>query len=87
MSTPIWEVGDETLAVCNACSAMVSATYRVRAVPFDDGTGVAPGILVAVCDGCNDVIGIPAQSTPAIKDVMEKLGKIRLEVPYRPATE
>lgn len=81
MSRDIWEDGDATLAVCQSCSAMVPATYCVRDVPFDDGGGVVPGILVAVCDGCDEVIAIPAQSTPAIKIAREKFLKIRVEIP------
>lgn len=82
MSRDIWSVGDATLAVCQSCIAMVSATYRVRDVPFDDGSGVVNAILVAVCDGCSEVIAIPAQSVPAIKDAREKLGGIRIEIPH-----
>lgn len=82
-----WEPGDETLAVCNACAAMVSATYRVRDVPFEDGSGAASGILVAVCDQCDDVCCIPAQSAPATWNDRHKFGKILIEVPFRQVAE
>lgn len=75
------------MVVCTACAAMVSATYRVRDVQFDDGSGVAKGLLVAVCDGCGDVCCIPSQSTPAIWSNRHKLGNIRVEITFRQASD
>lgn len=37
-------------------------------MPFSDGKGMADDVLVGVCDGCDEVVAIPAQSTPAIRD-------------------
>lgn len=58
--------GDRSRAICDRCGAVVDTTMRVRDVPFDDGAGIVPAILVAVCDRCDTVVAIPAQSTEAV---------------------
>lgn len=60
---------------------MMPATYQVRDVPFDVGTGMVPAILVAVCDRCNEVVSIPAQSTPALDAATGKAVSLRVEIP------
>ena len=37
-------------------------------MPFSDGKGTADDVLVGVCDVCGDVVAIPAQSTPSIRE-------------------
>ncbi|SHN44914.1 hypothetical protein SAMN05192549_1305 [Duganella sacchari] len=59
--------GHKGKAICEKCANICSTTYRYRDVPFSDGKGLASGILVGVCDTCNTVLSIPAQSTPKIK--------------------
>jgi hypothetical protein len=44
----------------------------VRDVPFFDGSGIVDDILVAVCDECNNVVAIPAQSLDAIRIAIHK---------------
>ena len=39
-----------------------------RDVPFSDGSGVAKNIMAGVFDHCCDVVSIPAQSVPAIRE-------------------
>jgi hypothetical protein len=63
----VWREGETSTATCTGCGKVVSTTCRHRDVPFDDGSGVVPNILVSVCDHCDEVVGIPAQSTGAIK--------------------
>jgi hypothetical protein len=58
--------GDKSKAICSHCKKMVSTTFAYRDVPFSDGSGVVKNILVGVCDHCDLVVSIPAQSTPAI---------------------
>jgi hypothetical protein len=70
---PPYAPGDQSKAVCAACEALMSTTFAVRDVPFRNPPGgvvpggVVHGILVAVCDACGTVVGIPAQSTPAVR--------------------
>lgn len=63
-----YQQGDKGSALCPGCAQRVSTTFQRRDVPFNDGKGLARGILAAVCDQCDQVVGIPAQSTPAIRE-------------------
>lgn len=58
--------GDQERAACFHCGEITPTTYQRRDVPFSDGSGVVPNILVGTCDVCDAVIAIPPQSTPAI---------------------
>jgi hypothetical protein len=71
----IYKVGDSVKAICDGCKAMVNATFRVRDVPFDDGSGIVKNIMAGVCEKCGEVIVIPPQSTPAIKEQIDKQKK------------
>ena len=59
--------GEKSRAICPHCAKIVTTTFSYRDVPFDDGVGLAKGILVAVCDECGTVVAVPAQSKPAIR--------------------
>jgi hypothetical protein len=59
-------VGEHSEAYCWKCAKFVKTTAGNRDVPFSDGLGIAPDILVFVCDDCDEVCAIPSQSTPAI---------------------
>jgi len=59
--TPYYE-GHKSKAICHNCKKIVSTTFKLKDVPFDDGNGVAENILTAVCDACSAVVAIPAQS-------------------------
>lgn len=71
--------GDKSRAICSQCGKVVATTFQYRTVPFDDGKGSAPNILVGVCDDCDGVVSIPAQSTVAIRQARET-ATIPLEV-------
>lgn len=58
--------GDKSKAICDRCAGVVQTTFERRDVPFSNGSGIAKNILVGVCTVCDDVVAIPAQSTPAI---------------------
>jgi hypothetical protein len=60
--------GDRGKALCEHCQRVVTTTYIRRSVPFSDRPGEAKQILVGVCEGCDAVVAIPPQSTPAIKE-------------------
>ena len=75
----IYEAGEKSQAICEHCKSLVPTTFKYRDVPFDDGSGNVKDILVAVCDNCDAVVAIPAQSTPAIKRARDN-AEITLEV-------
>ena len=63
--------GDKGKAICEHCG-VVSVTYRYRDVPLSGSGRLVKNILAGVCDQCDRVASIPAQSTPAIKTEREK---------------
>lgn len=67
----ILKVGDREKAACRKCEAFVTVTYRLRDVPFSDGSGMAKQVLVGVCDRCDQVCVLPHQTTPAVKRALE----------------
>lgn len=67
----MYTIGGKSKAICDNCKGVVPTTFTVRDVPFSDWSVIAEGILVAVCDHCDDVVAIPAQSTPSIKEVWD----------------
>jgi len=62
----LYQDGDKGQAICRHCEKIVATTFERKDVPFSDGVGMARDILVSACDVCGEVVGIPAQSTPAI---------------------
>lgn len=64
--------GDKSKAICCGCAKLVSTRFAYRDVPFSDGSGVVKNILVGVCDHCDEVASVPAQSTPAISKAKNK---------------
>lgn len=58
--------GDKGKAICAGCG-LIGTTYLHRNVPFSDGVGIAKNILAGVCDGCGQVVAIPAQSAEDIR--------------------
>lgn len=71
----IYKVGDHGKAICDHCQAIEPITYKLRDVPFSDGSGIVKGILVGVCDKCDSVVLTPRQSTPAIRRQLQKQRK------------
>ncbi|HJM49287.1 MAG TPA: hypothetical protein QGF63_05490 [Alphaproteobacteria bacterium] len=66
-----FEPDEKGKALCEFCQKLVGTTFSYRDVPFSDGPGTVKDILVAVCDQCDSVVSVPAQSTPAIKAARE----------------
>ena len=63
----IYNPGDKSRAICEGCAKVVATTFVYRDIAFDDGSGVVRDILVAVCDACEAIAAVPAQSPPAIR--------------------
>lgn len=76
----MYHQGDKSKAICNNCEKMVSTTFAIRDLPLPDWSVVAEGILVAVCDHCDDVVAIPSQSTPLIKEILDE-ARLRSQKP------
>lgn len=67
----ILKVGDSQKAACEHCRSFKTATFMLKDVPFSDGSGLAKNVLAGVCEGCGQVILLPHQSTPAVKQQFE----------------
>ena len=63
----LFSEGEASRAICDRCACITPTTFARRDVPFSDGSGTVKNILVSVCDKCGRVIGLPAQSIPAVK--------------------
>ncbi len=75
MNTKLYEEGEKSKAICSSCQQIVTSAFARRDVPFSDGNGEVKNILVSVCDLCDQVVAIPAQSTPAIREARQKVVK------------
>ncbi len=73
-----YKENDKSKAICNKCG-LVSTTFKVRDVPFSTKNGYARGILAGVCDKCGEVVSVPQQSTPRIKESLQ-ISKKSIEV-------
>lgn len=71
--------GDTRQVVCETCG-LTDATYTLRDIPFSDGSGEVKNLLAAVCNQCNEVTSIPAQSTARIR---AEFNKTRVPVDVR----
>lgn len=67
----IFKVGDSQKAICENCRSLENATFKLRDVPFSDGSGLVKNVLVGVCDKCDQVSILPHQSTPVVKRQLE----------------
>lgn len=80
----IYFAGDKSKAICPCCG-IVETTFRYRDVFLAETKKTVEGILVGVCDKCDEVVSMPAQSTPAIKAVREAATEsieVQLPSPY-----
>ena len=67
--------GDKSQAICGDCGGLQPTTMAVRKVPFSDGSAEPVTLLACVCDGCDQVVAIPAQST---KDIVRSRLRAKL---------
>ena len=67
----ILKVGDTKKAACNNCESFQDVTFKLRDVPFNDGSGVVKNVLAGVCNTCDSVAVLPHQSTPVVKKQLE----------------
>lgn len=57
-----FKAGETSKAIRETCSAVAPTTFHYRDAPFGDGAGISRNILVAVCDHCDTIVSVPAQS-------------------------
>lgn len=69
----VYAIGEKSKAICENCG-LVATTFLEKDVPVDDSKVVVKNLLVAVCDQCSEVVGIPMQSVDQIAEALK--GKI-----------
>jgi len=68
----LYKVGEKSKAICGKCEQLRATTFRERDVPLSSGGGIVEQVLVAVCDVCDEVVSVPHQSVPRIKETLRK---------------
>lgn len=71
--------GDESEAICPHCKTLVTTHFRTRTYRLVKSGVDVPGALVAVCDLCDKVAAIPAQTTPRIGEALQRRKEESLE--------
>lgn len=71
--------GRKSEAVCRHCKTLVSTTLRTRAYPLEESGIAVPGVLVGVCDVCDEIVTIPHQSTYRLRDARARRKEHSLE--------
>lgn len=59
--------GDRGRAICPNCDGRVEIRYEYRTVHLEESDLDVENVLVGVCEECDEVVSIPAQSTPKLK--------------------
>lgn len=65
--------GDKGQSICENCRKMVTTTCKLRDIPYGDeknDIGLIRNILVDVCDECDEMVTIPHQSSPQVRDAL-----------------
>ncbi|MBN8542536.1 MAG: hypothetical protein J0L82_19255 [Deltaproteobacteria bacterium] len=77
-----YKEGDKSKAICGHCKKIVPTTFKVRRANLKDGnaTLVVPDVLIAACDECDKIAGVPQQSFAAVAEVRKKAEKASLDV-------
>lgn len=75
----LYKEGDCSEAMCPECKRRVPTRFAVRTVPLEDSGVRVPGVLAAVCQVCDRVVALPAQSAPKLKEALERKKDVSLE--------
>lgn len=66
----IHKIGDKLKGGCEHCKKLVTTTFQLRNVPVKSG-GIVDDLLCSCCDDCDNVVSIPHQSVPRIKEFLD----------------
>ena len=64
---------------CSHCMAEVDTHMQVRTYRLHQSGIDVPGALLDVCDRCDSIVGIPAQTTPRLREARVPLKEEQLE--------
>lgn len=71
--------GDRSEGGCSHCKRLVGTRLQVCTYHMEESGIDVPGVLVRVCDECGEIVAIPAQSTPRIREARIPLKEEQLE--------
>ena len=78
----LFKEGDRSEAICRHCETLVTTRFLVRTLRLEDegrNEMEVPGVLVGVCDRCDNPIALPAQSSPRIGEALQQRKEEALE--------
>lgn len=64
----LYQAGDRSAGVCEACKSRVTTRMEYRDYTPSGWDVAVPDVLVAACERCGRVVGVPHQSTPKINE-------------------
>lgn len=62
----LYQADERSVGICESCGCKVSTRMEYRDYTPTGSMVTVPDVLVAVCEHCKSVVGIPHQSTPKI---------------------
>jgi hypothetical protein len=71
--------GDRGIGGCPQCLAEVETRLQVRTYRLQQSSADVPGALLDVCTVCGSTVGIPAQTTPRLREARVPLKEEQLE--------
>jgi len=74
--------GDASKGYCSRCKSVVRTTFKLTTLPLSSKRGSVDGVLAALCDICGEVVSIPQQSTPRIREILlDKKCSVEARIP------
>jgi hypothetical protein len=82
-SMRLYQDGDRSAGICETCRSRVTTRMTYRDYTPTGWDVTVPDVLVAVCDRCGEVVGVPHQSTPKINEYRKEKDSAREGVEAR----
>lgn len=76
----LWKEGDRERFGCPHCKALVDSQMKVRTYHLRESDIDVPGVLLVVCDRCDKIAAIPAQSSARLYEARVQLKDEQVEV-------
>ena len=82
------EAGHQMDAICDDCDRQVVARLEYRTVRLSESGVEVHNVLVGVCTECDEVVLLPGQSVPRIRETRDRLNRENATaLTPRPASE
>jgi len=76
----LYREGELSEGLCARCEARVTTRFAVRTVRLHESGIDVPGVLAAVCQQCGEIVSLPAQSAPRLREARQRRKEQSLEV-------